>query len=345
MLAIAQKEFRQVRRDRRTLAMMLLIPVLLLVVFGYAASFNVTELEVEVVGPQAEQVAPRLESLGGDGDMTVRITEVDPSGTRSTATEDLREGRAVVAVVTGEDPPLALVDGSQLFSARAALTGLAQAPLPVDTEVLFNPGLDTSAYMVPAIIGLILVFVGTTVTSLGVVKERETGTLEQLAVMPFTSRDIVAGKLVPYFVIGLVDLVVVTAIGVTLFDVPLVGPVWQLALGGAVFLVATMGLGVLISTVSRTQGQAIQLALMVTLPQVLLSGMVFPLQSMAPGVRWIAWFLPLTYFVEIARDVMLKGTPFSSMWEPYVALAALGSAVLGLALFRFRRDLGPGRGR
>ena len=341
MLAIAQKEFRQVRRDRRTLAMLLLLPVLLLVVFGYAASFNVTDLTVEVLGPQAEQLSGQLEKLGAEGDLTVEITRVDPSGTRATGEDDLREGRSVVAVVTGENPPLALVDGSQLFSAQAAVTGLARAPVEVETEVLFNPDQDTVAYMVPAIIGLILVFIGTTVTSLGVVKEREAGTLEQLAVMPFTARDIVAGKLVPYFVIGLVDLAVVTVIGVTLFDVPMVGPVWQLLLGGIVFLLATMGFGVLISTVSQTQGQAIQLALMVTLPQVLLSGMVFPLQSMAPGVRWIAWFLPLTYFVDIARDVMMKGTPFTSMWEPYVLLAVLGSSVLGLALFRFRRDLGP----
>jgi len=343
MLPVARKEFRQVRRDRRTLVMMLALPILLLVVFGYAASFNVTSMDVEVVGPQAEQVAGQVGRLGGPQGLTVDVVDVDPSGTARSAEADLRDNRADVAIVTGGDEVVALIDGSQLFTAQAAVTGLAQAPFAVETEVLFNPGLETAAYMVPAIIGLILVFIGTMITSLGVVRERETGTLEQLAVMPFHARDIIAGKLLPYYAIGLLDLVVVTAVGVVLFDVPFTGPVWQLVLGGVVFLTATMAIGVLISTLSENQGQAIQMALMVTLPQVLLSGMVFPLESMAAGVRWIAWFLPLTYWVAISRDVMLKGTDFTAMWEPYAALVVLGGVVLALALVRFRRDLGPSR--
>lgn len=340
MLAMTQKEFRQLRRDRRTVVMMLGMPLLLLVVFGYAASFNVSELTVEVLGPQAEQLAPQIEKLDEGQKITIEVTEVDVGGTRTTAEDDLREGKALVAVVTGGQQPLALIDGSQLFAAQAALTGMARAPIPIETEVLFNPDLETSVYMVPAIIGLILVFIGTMITSLGVVKEREAGTLEQLAVMPLGARDIISGKLLPYFIVGIVDLVAVTVVAVALFDVPFRGPIWQFALGGALFLVTTMSFGVLISTVSQNQGQAIQLALMVTLPQVLLSGMIFPLESMAPGVRWIAYILPLTYFVEIARDVMIKGTPLTSFWEPYVGLLALGGAVFLVAILRFQRDLG-----
>jgi ABC-2 type transport system permease protein len=136
-------------------------------------------------------------------------------------------------------------------------------------------------------------------------------------------------------------MVVVTVIAVVLFDVPFVGPVWQLTLGGVLFLITTMGMGVLISTMSQSQGQAIQLAMMATLPQVLLSGMIFPLSSMAAGIRWIAYVLPLTYFVPIARDTMTKGTSFTAIWEPYALLTVLGVAVLSLALVRFRRDLGP----
>jgi ABC-2 type transport system permease protein len=341
VFAVATKEFRQVRRDRRTLAMMLALPVLLLIVFGYAASFNVTSLDVEVLGPQAEQLAPQIEKVGDDQGITINVVKTDPSGTESTGTEDLRNNVAQVAIVTGGSEALALIDGSQLFTAQAAETGLAKSGLPVKTEILFNPDLETSTYMVPAIIGLILVFIGTMITSLGVVKERETGTLEQLAVMPFTARDIIAGKLLPYFAIGLIDMVVVTVIAVVLFDVPFVGPVWQLTLGGVLFLITTMGMGVLISTLSQSQGQAIQLAMMATLPQVLLSGMIFPLSSMAAGIRWIAYFLPLTYFVPIARDTMTKGTDFNAIWEPFALLTVLGVVVLSLALFRFRRDLGP----
>ena len=333
MWALIVKEFRQVRRDRRTLALMVMLPVILLLVFGYAASFDVDSVETAVVGPGAERAARRLPDL-------FDVTDVATSADRADAVRMLRDGDAAVAVVASE-PPVVLIDGSQLFAARAALAAVTAAPDGPPTAVLFNPDLETSTIMVPAIAGMILVFIGTLITSLGVVRERQAGTLEQLAVMPFRPADVFVGKIAPYFLVATFDLAITLAIGTTLFDVPFRGSVAVLALGALLFLFVTLGLGVLISTVSENQGQAIQLALMLLLPQVLLSGMIFPIGSMAAGIRWISYVLPLTYFIEIARGVMVRGAPLEALWEPMVILGVLGAAAFGLAVMRFRRDLAP----
>jgi len=335
MWAMAMKELRQMRRDRRTLAMMILLPVLLLVVFGYAASFDVDRVRTVVVGPLAQEVAGRLPDR-------LEVVETRADLGRDGAVEALRDGEAVVAVVTGPDGGASiLVDGADLFSARSVVTELRGRPELPAPEVLFNPGLDTSTIMVPGLMGVVLVFVGTIATALGVVRERQNGTLEQLAVMPFRPRDVLLGKLLPYLGVAAVDLVVIVAAGMLLFDVPFVGSPLVFALGALLFLFVTVGAGVLISTVSETQGQAIQLAMMTMLPQILLSGLIFPLQAMAAGVRWIGYLLPLTYFIQLARGVMVKGTPIEALLLPLGMLAVLGLAVLGLAVARFRRDLAP----
>src|ERR671912_319494 len=265
MWAMAMKEFRQMRRDRRTLAMMILLPVLLLVVFGYAASFDVDRVRTVVVGPRAGQVAAALPER-------LEVVEVTPGEGRQDAVEALRDARAAVAVVTGEGgQPQVLVDGADLFSARSVVTELRGRPGLPTPEVLFNPGLETSAIMVPGLMGVVLVFV----------------------------------------------------------------------LGALLFLFCTVGIGVLISTVSETQGQAIQLAIMTMLPQILLSGLIFPIQAMAAGVRWISYLLPLTYFVQVARGVMVRGAPFEALLFPLGMLAVLGAVVFGLSIARFRRDLAP----
>jgi ABC-2 type transport system permease protein len=195
--------------------------------------------------------------------------------------------------------------------------------------------------MIPGLAGLVLLFIGTLITSLGVVRERQAGTLEQLAVMPLRPRDVFLGKIAPYFLVASLDLVVILTVGVTLFDVPFNGSWLVLALGSLLFLFVTLGVGVLISIVSQNQGQAIQLAIMSALPQIILSGLIFPLESMAAGVRWISYVLPLTYFTQIARGVMLRGAPISSLWEPFLFLSLLAVVVVAAATLRFRRQLAP----
>lgn len=333
MWAMVVKEFRQMRRDRRTLALMVVMPLLMLVVFGYAASFDVSGVPTWVVGDQAERVASALPDA-------LDVQRVDAGLDEATARQALQDGE-VVAVVVASGSPRVLVDGAELFSARAVVTGARAAGQQLDIEVLFNPGLDTPAVMIPAIAGMILLFIGTVITSLGMVRERAAGTLEQLAVMPFRARDVMVGKVAPYLAVAALDMAVVVVAGVVLFDVPFNGPVWVLAVGAALFLLVTLGVGLLVSSVSENSGQAIQLALMTLLPQVLLSGMIFPLEAMAAGVRWIAWLLPLTYFVEISRAVMVRGAGIAAVAEPLALLGVLGVAVFGLALARFRRDLAP----
>jgi len=343
MWAMVAKEFRQLRRDRRTVAMMIALPVVLLIVFGYAASFNVSKIPTVVVGPDAARAAAMLHA-------PFDVVNVDAAAGRSFAQSQLQDGKAVVAVVTGGTGVQVLMDGTQLFSVQTAETALAKmeqarpagspAP-PVSVQILYNPKLTTSWVMVPGLAGLILVFIGTLITSLGVVRERQTGTLEQLAVMPLRAGDVIAGKIAPYLMVAAVDLVLIVLIGMGVFHVPFTGNVATFALGAALFLLVTLGMGVLISTVSQNQGQAIQLAFMIMLPQVLLSGLIFPITSMAAGVRWISYVLPLTYFIQISRGVMLKATPISALWAPLGLLALLAVVVLGLAIVRFRRDLAP----
>ena len=338
MRAMVLKEFRQLRRDRRTLALMIMVPLLLLVVFGYVARFDIRQIPTAVVGEQAVAIAGLLPEP-----FDVQI--VDPAGDRAAAEDLLRRSRAIIAVVA--EPPLTiLVDGSELFaaqSARAARLGAISDVLPVDVEfeVLFNPELSTAVVMVPALIGMVLTAIGTVITSLGVVRERQEGTLEQLAVMPLRPRDVIVGKIAPYFLVGVLDMVVITAAGLLLFNVPFRGSWPVFAAGAFIFLLAVLGVGVLISTLSQTQGEAIQLAIMTMLPQIMLSGMIFPLTSMPWGVRWISYLLPLTYFVQIVRGVFLKGTPIDALGLPFLALILLAVVVLGLAVLRFRRDLAP----
>ncbi len=358
MWAIVLKEFRQLRRDRRTLAMLFMLPFLFLVVFGYAASFDVKQVRTLVVGPGAPLVARLLPPQ-------LDVVAVRPGDDRAQAMQALRRGEAVVALVLpptiGAAPQL-LIDGTELFAARTAVTAVSElrggmsptlgaaatsSVVPPmlsrlqGPDILFNPHLKTSVIMIPGLCGVILVFVGTVATALGVVRERQSGTLEQLAVMPFRPWQVFLGKIAPYLLIAAIDMVLVVVVGMLLFGVPFRGSVLTFALGAGLFLFVTLGIGVLISTVSQTQGQAIQLAIMTLLPQMLLSGLFFPLYSMAAGVRWISYALPLTYFVKVARGVMVKGEPFTSLWFPLLMLAILGALVFGLSVLRFRRDLAP----
>ncbi|TDT15408.1 ABC-2 type transport system permease protein [Ilumatobacter fluminis] len=335
MKAMIIKEFRELVRDRRTLAMLVVLPLLLLVIFGYAANFTVSSVDTAVVGPQAEQVAGQLPDY-------FDVTTVEVDDTESDAEEMLVDNDVDVAIVTGEMPATALVDGSNLFAAQSSVAVLSQAGDNVTIDILFNPDLTTSWVMVPAIIGLILTFIGTIITSIGLVREREAGTLEQLAVMPIRPSTVIFGKISPYFLLAGLDMIVVTVLGVLLFDVPFVGNVALFAIGAAIFLFVVLGLGVLISTISQTTGQAIQAAFMILMPQILLSGMIFPLDAMAAGVRWIGYLLPLTYFTIISQGIMLRGASIDSLWSSFLILTVMAVVVFTAATLRFRRDLAPG---
>jgi ABC-2 type transport system permease protein len=338
MKAMIIKEFREMRRDRRTVAMLVVLPVLLLVMFGYAANFSVSSLRTVVVGSQATVAQTSLPPL-------FDVVSVRPGSGSEQAADLLRRGEAQVVIDTSTTPFTARVDGADLFAAQTATGALAKAGNRVSVQVLFNPGLKTSWYMVPSLIGLIMTFIGTIITSIGLVRERETGTLEQLAVMPLRPSDVILGKIAPYFLLAGMDLILVSVLGIWVFGVPFAGNVLVFALGAAVFLFVVLGLGVLISTLSQNQGQAIQGAILVLLPQVLLSGMIFPLVAMPWAVRWIGYCMPLSYFTMISRGTMLRGTPITAvtMWLPLLVLTVMAVVIFTLAVLRFRRDLAPTR--
>jgi ABC-2 type transport system permease protein len=309
------KEFRELRRDRRTLGMLIGMPLLLLVIFGYAANFQVATVQAAVVGPQASQVAKTLPASFFD------VTVAKPFETEADARQLLQDNKVDVAIITGQEPMLALVDGSNLFASQTIVSVLNKSGDKVRTQVLYNPSLKTSWVMVPAIIGLILAFIGTIVTSIGLVRERETGTLEQLAVMPIKPSTVILGKIAPYFLVGSIDMIIVTTLGRLLFDVPFNGNLFVFVLGAALFLFVVLGLGVFISTISQTTGQAIQTAFFFLLPQILLSGTM------------------------ISQGVMLRGASLASLWLPFLVLTLMAIVVFSGAAFRFRRDLAPGRRR
>lgn len=349
MKAMILKEFRELRRDRRTMVMLIALPILLLVIFGYAANFTIDTVATRVVGPHTTLVTAQLPEFfvvdagtGQANDATAGTNGLDSAG----AQELVRNNAADVVIDTSTVPPTALIDGSSLFSAQRAKAVLAQMPSDaISITVLYNPDLTTAWVMVPALIGLILTFIGTIITSIGLVRERQNGTLEQLAVMPLKPSDVIVGKIAPYFMVACVDLLIVTLLGVWIFTVPFNGNPWLFALGGGIFLFVVLGSGVLISTFSTTQAQAIQVAMMTLLPQILLSGFIFPLSAMPAAISWLGYLLPLTYFVNLAQGIFLRGADLASLWPSFLVLTVMAVAIFTLAVVRFRRDLAPRIGR
>ena len=336
MRAMILKEFRELRRDRRTMAMIIVFPLLMLVIFGYAANFNVESIPTAILGPGAEQVAQQAPDL-------FDVTIVDPTGSSEMAQTLLRDAEAQVAIATDTEPPTAFIDGSSLFAAGKAISALGRLGDRITVEILFNPDLITSWVLVPALIGYILMFIGTVVTSIGLVRERENGTLEQLAVMPLSPIAVIVGKIAPYFILAAIDMVIVTVLAMVLFNVPFVGNVFLFGIGAAIFLFVVLGVGVLISTVSQTSGQAIQLAIFFLVPQILLSGMIFPIEAIPWGIRWLSYIMPLTYYTEISQGIMLRGAGLDSLWPAFAILTVMAVFVFTGAVLRFRRDLTPHR--
>lgn len=347
--SIIRKEFIQIRRDRRTLVMMVAIPVLWIVIFGYAATFDVRDIRTAVAVSADSPVAPLIVS-GLDASPHFEVVE-----TGALSDEELeaavREGRASVAIRPPLDdtPGLFIADGSDLFTAQAAarqiqvlMQSLAQqtgASAYVETKILYNPELRSINYMIPGLVGIVMVFIATMLTAVAVVRERERGTLEQILVTPVSPLELMLGKLIPYMVIAFADFLLVVVCGVFIFDVPLAGSPGLLIVLSLAFLFVCLGFGLLVSTVSQTQQQAMQMAVFTLVPQILLSGFIFPLTAIPWGIRWIAYLAPLTYFLPITRGIFLRGEGIAELWVWVMILVAYAIAVVGLAAWRFRRKL------
>jgi ABC-2 type transport system permease protein len=352
LLSLTKKEFIQIKRDRRTLGMMIVVPFIWLLIFGYAASFDVQHISTGVVGGPGYPMAPMVRTLLGSSQYFDVAAE--QFATKADLEEAIRTGRISIGIIppqTDGTPGTLVVDGSNLFTSQTAvrqLQALAQGlaaqqgqalSMPFKTEILYNPDLRSANSMIPGLVGVVMVFIATIMTAVGVVRERERGTLEQLLVTPLSSTELMVGKIAPYVLISLVDLVIVVVAGVFIFDVPFAGNPWLLFGLSFIFLVACLGVGLLVSTVSQTQQQAMQMAVFALLPQILLSGFIFPLTAIPWGVRWIAYLLPLTYFLPISRGIFVKDLGMAYLWPYAVILAGYAVLVVAVAAWRFRRRL------
>lgn len=364
ILPMLWKELVQLRRDRFTLAMMLGVPAIQLALFGYAIQTDVRHLPTVVLDESRTSESRRLvETMRNTGNFDV-IEHVE---SRAALADRIESGRANAGLVI---PPgymrdlkrgrtaqaQMVVDAADPLASSAALSGAALAGraradalavpqggrLPVlDIRVRpwYNPGLRSAVYIVPGIIGVILSLTLVLITSMSIVRERERGTLEQLIVTPIDKTSIMLGKILPFLMIGYVQITVILILGRLLFDVPILGSLPLLYLLSFAFIVASLALGLLMSTLVKTQVQAMQLSFLFLLPNILLSGFMFPRQAMPAPARWVGAALPLTYFLTILRGVLLKGVGFGQLWVQSLVLVGFAVVLVTLSVLRFHKTV------
>ena len=365
LAAIARKELLQLRRDPRSLILAFLLPVLLLVFFGYAISWDVTNIRLAVLDQDHSQrarelvdafqasrrfeIAARLERTAEIGPLLdrgrVRLALVIPP--RFAA--DLGAGRtvAVQAIVDGSDANTATIALGytqavvQQFSALAvAGTRRARLPITVATRIWYNEELASRNMIVPGLVAVIMMIIAGLLTSLTIAREWERGTMEQLAATPVSRLEVVLGKLLPYLAIGLVDVALCSLLGVLLFRVPFRGDVLFLMGASFAFLVGTLGLGLFISALARTQLLATQIGMLATfLPGFLLSGFMFPIDNMPFVLRLVTYLVPARYFLVVTRGIFLKGVGPDVLWLQALLMIVYAAAGLGLAARAFKKVL------
>jgi ABC-2 type transport system permease protein len=249
-------------------------------------------------------------------------------------------------IVDAADPlaSTAAISGATLAGqARSAALGAPNAPrmVPIDVRVRpwYNPGLESSIYIVPGVIGLLLTLTLLMITAMALVRERERGTLEQLIVTPISKSGLMLGKVLPFALVGYVQVTVILLLGRFVFDVPIRGSLVLLYLITAPFIVASLALGLFVSTVVRTQVQAMQLSFVFILPTVLLSGFMFPREAMPPFAQWLGAIFPITYYLRVLRGILLKGVGIDALWQDTLALAAFALVLLAFSVRRFRKNI------
>jgi len=358
LLAITSKEVRQLARDRLTFGMIIGIPLMQILLFGYAINYDVRDLRAAVVD---EARTSHSRALVADLQATGVIDLLPPSPDVHDLRRRMQSGEISVGIVIppdferrrlGSDRAVAqiLVDGSEPM-VEAVARGLAAVPMPAraadypartpgfEVRTEYNPERRTAVQVVPALIGVILNMTMVIFTAAAIVRERERGNLELLIATPIRSWELMAGKLLPYVLIGLLQTTLILIVGVSIFDVPVNGSLLDLYLAAALFIAATLTLGLVISTFARTQFQAFQVSFMTMLPSILLSGFVFPFDGMPPAAQWLAQLLPLTHFVEIVRGILLRGASLADMQLPAAKLAAFLAVTLLIATLRFHKRL------
>jgi len=360
------KEFVQMRRDRLTLGMMIGLPMAQLVLFGYAIRTEVRHVPTVVFDESRSADSRALVAVmqnSGSFDVVGNVGSRDElaravnSGRAHAAVvvppdfaSDVKRGRTAYAqiIVDAADPMAssAAISGASLAAAArsAALTEerigrAATPPLEVRVRPWYNPALRSATYIVPGIVGVLLTLTMLLITSMAIVRERERGTLEQLVVTPVGKTSLMLGKILPFVLVGYVQMTNVLILGRLLFDVPIRGSLALLYLITLAFIVAMLGLGLLVSTVARSQTQAIQISFFLILPNILLSGFMFPREAMPPPAQWLGLLLPLTYYLRVLRGILLKGLGSEFLWRDAAILTAFAVGLVTVSVKRFAKTI------
>jgi ABC-2 type transport system permease protein len=370
IIPVIRKEFIHIMRDPRTLAVMFVTPLMQLILLGYAATSDVRNVPLAVFDQDRSSASRALiEAFVQSGQFAV--ARVVGSETQLAALVDGGQARAglivppaygsdvmrgqgqVVFVLDGSDPSVA---SSSLSAARligqAASTDIVQRsaerrgqaggltqPLEVRTRVWYNPDMRSAVFMIPGLIGLVLQLLATLLTSSAIVRERERGTIEQLIVTPIRPFELIIGKILPYALVALLILAEVLLIGTFWFGVPIKGNLLLLLGISCLFLLSTLGIGLLISTVANTQQEAFLLTFLTILPSVFLSGFIYPIAAMPPFLQVASGAVPLTYFLVVVRGIVIKGVGLSALLPQVLALTLFGAILITLASLRFRKRL------
>ncbi|NLY02234.1 MAG: ABC transporter permease [Rhodopirellula sp.] len=365
------KEFIQVLRDPRMRLVIFVIPVVQTVVIGFAVTTDVRNIRTAVVdrdhSPASRELLARFVGSG-----YFDATEYTGSDRRAAELIDRGEVSAVLRIHPGFEADLRsqrtarlqiIVDGTDSNTAGIVLgyvnkiasdfsdqvlaerlersRGGVRRPgrVQLTTRAWFNENLESRNYFVPGVIVIVVSLITLLLTSMAVVREKEIGTMEQVMVSPIKPIEFILGKTVPFAIIGFADVILVTIVGTVGFQVPLRGSLPLLLLGTGLYLLTMLGIGLLISTISQTQQQAMMATFFFFFPAMLLSGFVFPIANMPAAVQWCTYLNPLRYFLVIVRSIFLKGVGLEVLWPPMVALAVMGIAVLWLVSQRFKKTL------
>jgi ABC-2 type transport system permease protein len=364
LLNVMKKELTQTLRDRRMLATLLVTPVLQLVVFGYAIDLDVDRIPTSVCDQDATPESRDLtQAFFADRTFLRHEDVLDPN----TALDALEAGEAAAALIVPHGFALRLaradapevqviVDGTDVTRAQVASNAASQflllrgiggepsdrpalATASLAPRVMYNQRLKSPIYMLPGVLATLLLNVTAIVTAMGLARERETGTLEQILVTPIRPAVFLAGKCLPYILFGLIDVLAILLLGNLIFDVPFRGSFSVIAVGSFLYLFSTLGIGILIATVSSSQQQAMLGAFGFILPAMLLSGFMSPVSSMPAWLRPLTMLIPMRHYVEIMRGCLLKGAGFRDLASQMVALTVLGIAILAVSVARFRKRL------
>jgi ABC-2 type transport system permease protein len=370
-LVIAGKELVQLRRDRLTLGMVAALPIMQLLLFGYAINTDVRHIPTVVFDADASSEsrdlvrsleATRFFDIVGHVRDYADIEHALRAGRARAAlaiparfASDLRRGRTtrLQLIVDGSDPQtvasatntatgLVAARSAELSVSRMAARGVAPAPpaMSLEPATWYNPELRTAVFVVPGLVGVILTMTMIMFTAMAIARERERGTLEQLVVSPIGRVELMLGKIIPYVAIGYLQMTLVLLVGAVAFRTPFVGSLLQLYVLALLFIAANLALGLVFSTLARTQQQAMQMSFFFLLPNILLSGFMFPFDAMPLPARVLAHALPLTHFLRVVRGIALKGAGFADLAGELAWLAGILVALVALASIRFRKKVG-----